>query len=110
ILAILCRQAEQHREWMIRSYVLTFGFVTIRILDSLLDMEQMGTLVERMTAASWLGWIVPLVLTEAILQGRKIFSQPVNATHMQAVSVDNTVPEPMPFDLRGSESSYLRRP
>jgi hypothetical protein len=74
-IAIGFRQIDQHREWVIRSYVVTFAFVTFRILEFGLDLAKVGTLVERMTAASWLSWSVPLFITEAILQGQKLFAR-----------------------------------
>jgi len=64
---------EQHREWMIRSYVVTFGFVTFRVLWRLLQAAGVGTLPEQLAACSWFCWAVPLLVTEAVLQGRKIF-------------------------------------
>jgi hypothetical protein len=33
-----------------------------------------GSLQEQLTAASWFCWAAPLLVTEAILQGRKIFA------------------------------------
>jgi len=63
---------EQHREWMIRSYVVTFAFVTFRALWSMLDAAGIGTLQEQLAASSWFCWAVPLLVTETILQGRKI--------------------------------------
>ena len=110
ILAILCHQAQQHREWMIRSYVLTFAFVTIRCVEALLDIMKGGNIVDRMSAAAWLGWIMPLVVTEALMQGQKIFARPATVAQMRVVSADNAAPAPMAFDLQGSESSYLHRP
>jgi hypothetical protein len=74
-LAIAFRQIEQHREWVVRSYVVTFAFVTYRILEFALDLANVGTLVERMAAAAWLSWSVPLFVTEALLQGRKLFAR-----------------------------------
>jgi uncharacterized membrane protein len=65
----------QHQEWMIRSYVVTFAFVFFRIFVGVSQAAGVGTLQETLTAASWLCWAVPLVVTEAILQGRKIFSR-----------------------------------
>lgn len=62
----------QHQEWMIRSYVVTFAFVTFRLLMGLLQRGHVGTLPEQLAAASWFCWAVPLLVTEAILQGRKI--------------------------------------
>jgi uncharacterized membrane protein len=97
VIAICRRSVVQHREWMIRSYVLTFGFVTFRILDGILELVQAGTIVERKTAASWLAWAIPLLLTEIILQGRKIFMDPV-AAQPAKVTVDR-VPPPIPTTL-----------
>ena len=65
---------EQHKEWMVRSYVVTFGFVTFRILWSALQAAGIGTLHEQLAASSWFCWAVPLLVTEAVLQGRRIFN------------------------------------
>lgn len=64
---------DQHKEWMIRSYVVTFAFVTFRVLQ--IGMVGAGLPIERvLDFASWASWAVPLVATEAVLQGRKIFA------------------------------------
>ena len=76
-LAIKRHLYEQHKEWMIRSYVVTFAFVTFRALQASLGAANIGTLQEQLAAASWFCWAVPLLITEAILQGRKILA--VNA-------------------------------
>jgi hypothetical protein len=71
-----CRKmTEQHQEWIVRSYVVTFSFVIYRILISLFDMTGTGTLSQQLTASSWLCWSIPLLLTEAVLQGRKVFAR-----------------------------------
>jgi hypothetical protein len=71
----ICRHLiEQHREWMIRSYVLTFGFVTFRLLTLALQLKGIGTTLEQMTAASWFSWSVPLLITEWLIQGRKVLA------------------------------------
>jgi hypothetical protein len=62
---------DQHREWTIRSYVVTFAFVTFRIGQVVL----VGRGVELTTAIgimAWACWAIPLLMTEAILQARKI--------------------------------------
>jgi len=64
----------QHREWMIRSYVVTFGFVFFRIFAGVMQATGVGNLQEQLAAASWFCWAAPLLVTEAILQGRKIFA------------------------------------
>jgi uncharacterized membrane protein len=64
----------QHQEWMTRSYVVTFAFVTFRIFTGIMQATGVGTLQEELAAASWFCWAVPLLITEAVLQGRKIFA------------------------------------
>jgi hypothetical protein len=71
-LAITRSLIEQHKEWMIRSYVVTFGFVTFRIMFVALQALQVGTIGEQGTVMAWACWAVPLLITEMILQGRKI--------------------------------------
>ena len=102
-ISIYRRRVEQHREWMIRSYVVTFGFVTFRVVDWALEIGGAGTILERMTAASWLAWIVPLMITESILQGRKIFSKPAPMVQVQnATAVTPEAPAVVPFEPRAS--------
>ena len=70
----ICRSLiQQHKEWMIRSYAVTFAFVMFRVIVEVLEVAGIGTMTERLTAASWLCWSVPLLITESILQGRKFF-------------------------------------
>jgi uncharacterized membrane protein YozB (DUF420 family) len=72
--AIRRGQILQHQEWMIRSYVVTFAFVTFRIFAGITQAAGVGTIQEDLAAASWFCWAVPLLVTEAVLQGRKIFA------------------------------------
>jgi hypothetical protein len=109
-IAICYGMKVQHREWMIRSYVVTFAFVTFRVLNLVFDIARVGTIVERMTAASWLAWTIPLLITESILQGQKIFAKPANAMPLQEASACSVAPEPAAFDLQSSGSSYSHRP
>jgi hypothetical protein len=71
-LAITRHLYEQHKEWMIRSYVVTFGFVTFRALESLLAAQTSIPRLDRLGIAAWFCWSVPLLLNEVVLQGRKI--------------------------------------
>jgi uncharacterized membrane protein len=105
-IAVVMRKVEQHREWMIRSYVVTFGFVSFRTLDTLLDSARVGTLVERMAVASWMAWTIPLLITECILQARKIFARPAIAVKIQEASAYTGEPDPKVYDLQSSESTY----
>lgn len=65
------RAIERHREWMIRSYTVTFAFVLFRLVDQLLIHWHVAPddQIDAMTA--WACWSVPLLLVEPVLQMRK---------------------------------------
>jgi uncharacterized membrane protein len=67
-ISVMRGRIMQHREWMIRSYVVTFAFVTFRWLnDSSLAIQLMEKFTERGPAIIWLCWTVPLLITEIVL-------------------------------------------
>jgi len=71
--AIRKRNFVQHREWMVRCYVVTFAFITFRILYySLLAIEGFKYKDDIGGLCAWFCWSVPLLVTEVILQARKI--------------------------------------
>jgi hypothetical protein len=74
--AIRTRRFEQHREWMIRSYVVTCGFTTFRIIAVTLHNTILPNVPNLGDAAAWACWAVPLLFTEAILQGQKMMRAP----------------------------------
>ncbi|MBY0434347.1 MAG: DUF2306 domain-containing protein [Cyclobacteriaceae bacterium] len=62
----------QHREWMIRSYVVTFAFVNFRWLTDLPIAHQlMEKFSERGPTMIWLSWTIPLLVTEIVLNWNK---------------------------------------
>jgi hypothetical protein len=70
-MAIKKNLIDQHKEWTIRSYVVTFAFVTFRIGQ----VAMTGRGVDLPTAIgvmAWACWAIPLLITEAFIQGRKI--------------------------------------
>ena len=70
--AIRLKRIVQHREWMIRSYVITFAFVLFRFLDETsISQELMKDFGERGPTCIWLAWAVPLFIAEVILQWNK---------------------------------------
>jgi uncharacterized membrane protein len=69
--AIRQRQIEVHQEWMVRSYVVTFAFVTFRILYDVPPMSHLGPINERSITDIWACWAIPLLATEVILQLRR---------------------------------------
>ena len=62
----------QHREWMIRSYAVTFAFVTFRIFDNLFISWKIAPESEVDTAMAFACFAIPLLLIEPILQYRKL--------------------------------------
>ena len=71
-LAIKRSLMDQHKEWMIRSYVVTFAFVFFRIGSTIGGAIKPDAALEFAQTMAWACWAVPLLVTELILQGRKI--------------------------------------
>ena len=62
---------DQHREWTIRSYVVTFAFVTFRI-GQVAMVGQGIALPTAIGVMAWACWSLPLLVTELVIQSRKI--------------------------------------
>lgn len=61
-----------HRQWMLRSYALTFAAVTLRLWLPLLLLAYNGNFVPAYQVVAWLCWIPNLLFMEAVLLfGRK---------------------------------------
>jgi hypothetical protein len=74
-LAIYRRMVSLHREWVIRSYVITFGFVFFRVITDALEMANVGNLPERLAFSSWAAWTIPLLILEGVARGRQVLSK-----------------------------------
>jgi hypothetical protein len=76
-VAIKLRNFVQHREWMIRSYVVILAFVFFRLIMVVLEVLGIGGTgqpgqLARVTVASWSSWALPLLVTEFFLQWPKL--------------------------------------
>jgi uncharacterized membrane protein len=69
--SIMKRRIQIHKEWMIRSYVVTFAFVTFRWLVDLPFIVMLGDFVERGPTVGWISWTIPLLVTEIVLSWNK---------------------------------------
>ncbi len=69
-LSIKNKKVELHREWVVRSYVITLAFVIFRLFYDLIAPTQIKGLGALM---AWACWALPLFVTELVLQGRKIY-------------------------------------
>jgi hypothetical protein len=68
---ILLGRINLHKEWMVRSYVVTFAFVLFRWLNSTPYFVEMGNFIERGPTMIWVSWVIPLLITEIVLQWNK---------------------------------------
>ena len=73
-VAIQRQLYDQHKEWMIRSYVVTTAFVTFRAMFPVLQSSGIADLAAAAAMSAWGCWAVPLLICEAVLQGRKILA------------------------------------
>nr|WP_315033457.1 DUF2306 domain-containing protein [uncultured Chryseobacterium sp.] len=73
-IAIKNRKIEQHKEWMIRCYMVTLAFVLFRLVIDILSSLKVTNEPDIVSLASWISWTVPLFATEVVLQGRKILA------------------------------------
>jgi hypothetical protein len=67
--AIRHRRILEHQDWMVRGYVLTYGFVLIRALGEVPVWQALGSAAE--PTQNWVGWVVPLVMTDIVLRWRR---------------------------------------
>ena len=76
IYAIRTRRIQQHREWMLRSYTVTFAFVTYRLVSSWLrpwiHVPDDPVADDIDTLMAWACWAVPLLLAEPLIQLRSL--------------------------------------
>lgn len=72
--AILKRRIQIHKEWMVRAYVVTFAFVTFRLLNEYGPISHLQPENDRAITIGWACWVLPLMVTEVILQLRRMRS------------------------------------
>ena len=71
-ISIKNRKVDLHKDWMIRSYVITFAFVSFRFVEDILMALEIGTRLDVLTFMSWACWAIPLFIAEVFIQGRKV--------------------------------------
>ncbi|MBX9785367.1 MAG: DUF2306 domain-containing protein [Chitinophagaceae bacterium] len=71
-VSVMRKRIAQHKEWMIRSYVITFAFVSFRWFNELTVAKTlMPQFAERGPTIIWLSWTIPLLITEIVLSWKK---------------------------------------
>lgn len=61
------RKIKLHKEWMVRSYLLTFAFVVSALLLKIPFVQRLGTFEEISPTLFWMGWVVPLFVYDVRL-------------------------------------------
>ena len=66
--SIKAGEVRQHREWMLRSYSLIFGAVTLRIWLPLLIIAHQGQFMPAYRWVAWVSWVPNIVLVEYLIR------------------------------------------
>jgi hypothetical protein len=72
-LSIRKGNIEMHKDWMIKSYVLTLSFITFRFAEDLLTRAGVSDFVGRKVLMAWGCWAIPFFITVLVLQVRRLF-------------------------------------
>jgi uncharacterized membrane protein len=69
------RKIELHKEWMLRSYTITFtAFVFTRLIIDVLQPLKIAEPVDIYALSVWSSWVIPLLILEMVIQGKKIYN------------------------------------
>ncbi|MBO6793045.1 MAG: DUF2306 domain-containing protein [Balneolaceae bacterium] len=69
------RKIELHKEWMLRSYTITFtAFVFTRLIIDVLQPLEIAEPVDIFALSVWSSWVIPLLILEMVIQGKKMYS------------------------------------
>ena len=71
---ILLRQIQSHREWMIRSFALTFAAVTLRLWLPLMAGVLKLDWIQSFDAISWLCWVPNILIAEVLVNRSRIWT------------------------------------
>jgi uncharacterized membrane protein len=70
LTAVRNKRLAAHQEWMIRSYIVTFSFVSYRFLVGLSMFKALGP--SRSAMVLWISWVVPMMLFELFMQWDRV--------------------------------------
>ena len=82
VVTIRARQIVPHRNWMLRSYTVTFAFVLFRLIDARLHTlvtvpdDPVADQIDTMMA--WACWAVPLLMMDMAIQVQALFADSQN--------------------------------
>jgi uncharacterized membrane protein YozB (DUF420 family) len=70
--AIVKGQVAVHKTWMVRAYIVTFGFVTFRLLNDYPPLSRVQPGSDRANLLIWACWALPLLIGEIVMQLRRM--------------------------------------
>ena len=74
-IAIRRKNIVQHRQWMVRSYVTTFAFISYRLANDVMIAAGLFAYADRQAMLAWGCWAIPLLITEVLLQSKAVFAR-----------------------------------
>lgn len=70
--AALKKQFKLHKEWMMRSYIVTLAFIISGLSIRLPFVQGLGSFADISPSLFWMGWSVPLFIYELIISIKKL--------------------------------------
>ena len=70
-ISIRNRNINQHKQWMVRSYVVTFAFISFRVASDIFEANGVMEFPLNVMFLSWACWAIPLLFTEVVLQWKQ---------------------------------------
>ena len=69
--AIIKRNVNLHREWMVRSYIVTLAFIISGLAIKIPYVQNLGSFADISPSLFWMGWSVPLYVYQIVLSSKK---------------------------------------
>lgn len=88
VMHAINRNLKAHKQWMIRSFALTFAAVTLRLWVPILSLGFSVDPEVTVIATAWLSWVPNILFAEIIINKKKIlsiFNKPNITTKKQSV-------------------------
>ena len=75
LIAVRHRRFDAHREWMIRSYIVTFAFVLFRLVQDTHLLDGLGR--AKLSSTVWVSWVIPLLVAEVVFQWKNVTARKI---------------------------------
>lgn len=69
--AIIKRNIQLHKEWMVRSYIVTLAFIISGLAIKIPYVQSLGSFEAISPSLFWMGWSVPLYVYQIVLSSKK---------------------------------------